>query len=166
MLSQSGMACHPTRVAALVLAVALALPHDGVARPGVGLGGVRLGASPATVRSAWGDGFGRCRGCSHPTWYFTYRAYAPQGAGVEFRHGRAAALFTLWSPAGWHTPAGLRIGDPSSHVGELYGPVARRDCRGYYAFVLPQRSVVTAFYVVDERVWGFGVSRRSVPVCR
>lgn len=151
---------------ALALALALALPHGGVVRPGVSLGGVRLGATPAAVRSAWGGGFGRCRGCGRTTWYFTYRPYAPQGAGVEFRGGRAAALFTLWSPPGWRTREGLRIGDPSSRVGEVYGLVSRRECRGYYAFVLPQRGVLTAFYVVAEKVWGFGVGLASVPVCR
>ena len=153
-------------MAALLLAVTLALPHDGVVGPGVSLGGVRLGATPVAVRNAWGDGFGRCRGCRFPTWYFTYRAYAPEGAGAEFRRGRAIALFTLWSPAGWHTRDGLRIGDPSRRVGELYGLVSRRDCRGYYAFVLQRGGSVTAFYIVDEKVWGFGLSRPSVPVCR
>jgi hypothetical protein len=150
----------------LLLAVALSLPQGGLVEPGKSLGGLRLGAPAAKVRAAWGDTFGRCRRCASPTWYFTYRRYAPQGAGVELRHGRVAGLFTLWSPPGWHTPAGLRIGDPSSRIGELYGPLARRDCRGYYAFVLPQRRSVTAFYVVDEKLWGFGLSRPSLPVCR
>jgi hypothetical protein len=149
-----------------VLAVALALPQSGLVEPGRSFGGLRLGAHPATVRAAWGGSFGRCRACASPTWYFTYRTYAPQGAGLELRNGRVAAIFTLWSPSGWHTPAGLRIGDASSRIGELYGPLARRDCRGYYAFVLPQRRSVTAFYVVDEKLWGFGLTRPSVPVCR
>jgi len=150
----------------LLLAAAVALPHDGVVDPGRSLGGLRLGATAAQVRTAWGGGFGRCRACTRPTWYFTYRRYAAQGAGVELRGGRVAALFTLWSPPGWHTREGLRIGDPSSRVGPLYGPLPRRACRGYYALVLRQRDAVTAFYVVDEKVWGFGLSRSRVPVCR
>jgi hypothetical protein len=150
----------------LLLAAAFALPQSGVVDPGKRLGGLRLGATAAAVRAAWGGDFGRCRGCAFPTWYFTYRRYTPQGAAVELRGGRVSALFTLWSPPGWHTPAGLTIGDASSRIGELYGPLARRECRGYHAFVLTQRRVVTAFYVVDEKVWGFGLSRRSVPVCR
>ena len=150
----------------LILAAAFALPHGGVVDPGKSLGGLRLGATGSAVRAAWGDTYGRCRGCRTPTWYFTYRRYAPQGAGVELRRGRVAALFTLWSPPGWHTPAGLTIGDASSRIGELYGPLARRECRGYYAFVLPRSRVVTAFYVVDEKLWGFGLSRPSGPVCR
>jgi hypothetical protein len=150
----------------LLLAAAFALPQAGVVEPGQSLGGVRLGERAGAVRTAWGGGFGRCRGCRFPTWYFTYRRYAPQGAGVELRNGRVASVFTLWSPPGWHTPAGLRIGDTSSRIGELYGPLARRQCRGYYAFVFPQRRVVTAYYVVDEKLWGFGLSRPSVAVCR
>jgi hypothetical protein len=150
----------------LLLAAAFALPQSGVVDPGTSLGGLRLGATAPAVRAAWGGDFGRCRSCVFPTWYFTYRRYAPQGAAVELRRGRVAALFTLWSPPGWHTRAGLTIGDASSRIGELYGPLARRQCRGYYAFVLPQRRVVTAFYVVDEKVWGFGLSRPPVPVCR
>ena len=150
----------------VLLAATLVLPQAGIVEPGKRLGGLRPGASPAAVRAAWGGDFGRCRGCRFPTWYFTYRRYAPQGAGVEFRRGRVAALFTLWSPVGWRTRDGLRVGDPSSRIGELYGPLERRDCRGYYAFVLRQRQLMTAFYVVNEKVWGFGLSRPSVPVCR
>jgi hypothetical protein len=150
----------------LLLAAAVTLPHNGLVDPGRSLGDLRLGATAAAVRSAWGGGFGRCHGCRRTTWYFTYRPYTAQGAGVELRGGRVAALFTLWSPSGWHTRQGLRIGDPSSRIGALYGPVARRDCRGYHAFVLRQGTTVTAFYVVDEKVWGFGLSRPQVPVCR
>jgi hypothetical protein len=150
----------------LLLAAALALPRTGVVDPGRNFAGLRLGAPAAAVRSAWGDRFGRCRGCRFPTWYFTYRRYAAQGAGVELRGGRVAALFTLWSPPAWQTRQGLRIGDPSSRVGALYGPLARRDCRGYYAFVLRQPRALTVFYVVADKVWGFGLSRPSVPVCR
>jgi len=153
-------------VRVLLLAAAVALPQNGVVDPGRSLGGLRLGATAAGVRAAWGGDFGHCRGCGRTTWYFTYRRYAAQGAGVELRGGRVAALFTLWSPAGWHTRQGLRIGDPSSRIGALYGPVARRTCRSYYALVLRQGAAVTAFYVVDEKVWGFGLSRPEVPVCR
>lgn len=127
---------------------------------------MQLGTARAAVRSAWGNDFGRCRGCRFPTWYFTYRPYAPQGAGIELRRGRVAAVFTLWSPPGWRTRQGLRIGDPSSRIGELYGPLARRECPGYYALILTGRRALTAFYVVGEKVWGFGLSRPSVPVCR
>src|SRR5919202_255612 len=96
---------------AALLALALALPQHGVLVPGRSLGGLRLGATRAEVRTAWGASYGRCRGCADETWYFTYRAFTPQGAGVSFRSGRAVALFTLWSPPGWRTSRGLTIGD-------------------------------------------------------
>jgi hypothetical protein len=153
-------------VVAVLLAATLALPGGGAVDPGRSFGGMRLGTTAAAVRRGWGDDFGRCRGCRFPTWYFTYARYAPQGAGVELRQGRVAALFTLWSPPGWHTRQGLRIGDPSLRVGELYGPLERRECRGYYALLLRGPRAVTSFYVAEEKVWGFGLSRPSVPVCR
>ena len=97
-------------VGAIVLASALALPArlpvQGVVVPGTSLGGVHLGATRAAVRAAWGTTYGRCRGCRDETWYFTYRKFTAQGAGVSFRSGRVVALFTLWAPPGWRTSRG------------------------------------------------------------
>ena len=151
---------------ALAAAVALALPTGGVVVPGKSLGGVPLGSSPAQVRAAWGSDYGRCRSCADTTWYFTYRPYRARGAGVAFRRGRAVALFTLWAPRGWRTTHGLRIGDAAARITEVYGPLARVECGRYYALSLPGRGASTAFYVVDNRLWGFGVMRPRAPVCR
>lgn len=109
-------------------AAAAAPPHSGLFVPGASLGGLRLGITPAQVSSAWGARHGACRGCPAPTWYFTYRPFTQQGAAVEFRQGRAAALFTLWSPPGWRTPNGLSLGDPAARVTQLYGPLPRLQC--------------------------------------
>ena len=149
----------------ILLAAAFALPQAGVVDPGKSLGGLRVGMSSGSVRAAWGGEFGRCRGCRFPTWYFTYRRYAPQGVGVELRRGRVAGLFTVWSPPGWHTPVGLRIGDPSSRIGELYGRLSFVRCSGYDAYELGRARSVTSFYVVNGKVWGFGLSRPAVPEC-
>ena len=107
-----------------------------------------------------------CRGCRRTTWYYNYAPYEPQGAAVEFLARRVAALFTLWSPTGWHTPQGLRTGDPAAQVTSVYGPLTRLNCGTYGAYQLQRGRVVTAFYVFGETVWGFGLSRRSAPVCR
>jgi hypothetical protein len=32
--------------------------------------------------------------------------------------------------------------------------------------VLPGKTATTAFYVLDNRVWAFGLSRPGLPVCR
>jgi hypothetical protein len=146
--------------------VAQAAPTRGVLVPGTSLGGVELGATKAEVRAAWGSRFGRCRSCARETWYFNFRPFDPKGLGVEFRRGRVAALFTLWQPDGWHTPEGLRLGEHVARATEVYGPLTRRECGGYYALVLPARAAITAFYVVGERLWAFGLLERRSAVCR
>lgn len=139
----------------------------GVLEPGRSLNGLPLGATRAQVRASWGDRFGRCRDCRGETWYFNARPFAPEGAGVEFRDGRAAAVFTLWSPPGWATSERLVLGDPVARVTDVYGPLTRRECGGYYALVQPgPEGVVTAYYVHRERLWGFAVSRAAIPLCR
>ncbi|MEX2210143.1 MAG: hypothetical protein WD689_00055 [Gaiellaceae bacterium] len=150
---------HALLLAALALA---GPPSQGVVVPGESLGGLRLGATPAQVRAAWGKRYGVCRTCARRTWYFTYRPFEPQGAGVEFRNGRVAALFTLWQPPGWRTREGLALGDPATRVDALYGLLPETRCRGYSALRLGR----TAFYVRREEVWGFGLLAAGASVCR
>jgi hypothetical protein len=142
------------------------LPQTGVLVPGRSLGGLRLGATKSQVRAAWGTRFGVCRNCRLTTWYFTYRSFDPHGAGVTFKRGKAVALFTLWSPAGWRTTKGLRLGEFAARITQLYGALPRTDCGTYYALTMPRRQAVTAFYVDDNKVWGFGLLRRGVAICR
>ncbi|HSP73295.1 MAG TPA: hypothetical protein VLN26_13050 [Gaiellaceae bacterium] len=155
-------------LAALALAApaAAAPPRSGVLVPGKSLAGVALGAPVNAVLRAWGRSFGICRGCRRPTWYFNFDPFQPQGAGVEFRDARVAAVFTLWSPPGWRTSSGVTIGDPVAEVTAVFGPLDRTDCSGYYALVLPQGRVVTSIYVLDDAVWGFGLSLPGIPPCR
>lgn len=152
--------------AALTPTVHAAPPRAGVLVAGERLGGVSLGTTAAQVRAAWGTRYGVCRSCGETTWYFNFRPFEPQGAGVELRRGRVAAVFTLWSPAGWRTSNGVRVGDTVVRVTELYGPLTRVECGTYYALTIPSRAAVSAVYVVEESVWGFGLLRRGVPVCR
>lgn len=157
-LVAAGLAAAPAAIGAP--------PRAGVVVPGKSLGGVRLGATRPQVRAAWGGSFGVCRGCREPTWYFNFHIFEPQGAGVSFRGSRASALFTLWQPSGWRTDRGLRIGDPGARVASLYGPLLRLNCGTYSALTLRRARALTAIYLVDEKVWGFGVSRPDEPVCR
>jgi hypothetical protein len=161
---------------AVVLAVAFGLtlvstctaapPRAGLVVPGESFGGLSLGATPAQVRGAWGSRFGRCRDCRARTWYFNLRKFYPQGVGVTFRRGRVVALFTVWSPPGWRTSRGLRIDDPAARIAGLYGPLLRVNCGTYSALTLRRGATTTSFYVVDERIWGFGLSRPGRSACR
>ncbi len=155
-------------LAALVLTASAAAspPRAGILVPGRSLGGLSLGVTPGRVRSIWGSRYGVCRDCDRLTWYFNYRRFDKRGVGVSFRRGRAAALFTLWAPAGWHTTRGLKIGDSASLITGLYGPLLRVDCGTYSAEILKRGRTTTAFYVVDEKIWGFGLSRAAERVCR
>ncbi len=153
-----GLVSAPTSVAAP--------PAAGLVVPGQSLGGLALGSTTAQVRSAWGPRFGVCRDCRARTWYFNLRKFEPQGAGVTFRRGRVVALFTVWSPPGWRTDRGLRIDDPAVRIAGLYGPLLRVNCGTYAAMTLRRGRTTTSVYVVDERVWGFGLSRPGQPVCR
>jgi hypothetical protein len=154
--------------AALVLtaSASAAPPRAGLVIPGKSLGGLTLGATREQVRAAWGNAFGVCRDCRAQTWYFNYRRLEPQGVGVSFRRGRATALFTLWSPPGWRTNRGLQMGDPAARIAGLYGPLLRVSCGTYSVATLRRGETTTAFYVVDEQIWGFGLSRRGQRVCR
>jgi hypothetical protein len=154
------------QLSVLAAAVAASLPLHGTVVPGTSLGGVKLGDTPQHVTRTWGATFGVCRGCPRTTWYFNYRRYEPQGAAVEFRARRVVALYTLWSPSGWRTSQGLRTGDPAAQVTSVYGPLLHLECGAYEAYQLPHANAVTAFYVFGGTVWGFGISRRWVPVCR
>jgi hypothetical protein len=153
-------------LAVLALATATTPPRHGVLVPGVSLGGIRLGATAADVRRAWGRSHGVCVGCPAQTWYFTYERFTQPGAGVELHRGRVRAIFTLWSPPGWHTARGLVLGAPEADVTATVGVVERFDCGTYAALVRRGRSAMTAYYLVDGRLWGFGLGRLDAPICR
>jgi hypothetical protein len=156
-------------VAAALLVTASATaapPRAGLVVPGKSLGGLRLGSTHAQVIAAWGSRHGVCRDCREQTWYFNLRRWKPRGTGVAFRRGRVVALFTMWRPQGWHTDRGLRIGDPAARIAGLYGSLLRVNCGTYAVLTLRRGRNKTSFYVVDEEVWGFGLSRLAEPNCR
>ena len=152
-------------LAAALVGLALGLPVKGVVVPGQTFAGLRLGATQAQVRAAWGPRFGRCRGCPQPTWYFTYRDFQPQGAGVTFLNGRATALFTIWSPPGWRTNRDLEVGEPEGRITALYGALPRTECGTYAALVIRGSRIDTQIYIYKNQVWGFGLSRAGSPPC-
>ena len=154
-------------LAALVFALpaSAALPNRGDFVPGKSLGGVRIGMTKDQVGESWGHRHGVCRGCRQTTWYFNYVPFTPQGAGVVLRHGRVVHVFTVWRPAGWRTPDGLRLGDDPSEVSRLYGPLDRRACTGYYALLKPGDRANSVFYVFRDKLWGFGLTLPNASPC-
>jgi hypothetical protein len=144
---------------------AAAPPRAGLFVPGLSLGGIRLGMTEAQVRHAWGSGFGVCRGCSDLTWYFNYRPYHPQGTGVTFRRGRVIGVFTHWAPKGWHTPGRIAIGSPSGLVNQSYNALPPTTCATYTVINVIRNNAINAFYVVNDRVWGFGLTTDRVSPC-
>jgi hypothetical protein len=151
---------------ALAAPAAAAPPGAGMLVPGRSLGGIELGTTTTELERRWGRAYGVCKGCRHETWYFNYYAFQPHGAGVELRDGKVAAVFTLYQPQGWHTNKGLRLGDAETRITFLYGALMRRQCGGYSVLVLPGRAATTAFYVLDDRLWAFGLYRPGLPLCR
>ena len=141
-------------------------PRSGTLVPGKTLGGVRLGMTRSEVRRAWGGRFGVCRGCPDETWYYTYRPRKPQGAGISFRGGRVVAVFTHWAPRGWRTTSGVAIGDSVARLVARHGAMPRTQCSSYSVLTSVRGPTATLFYVVDEKVWGFGLQTTRVGACR
>jgi hypothetical protein len=155
-------------VAALVLAApaAAGLPKAGTLVPGRSLGGVRLGESPGAVRAALGTFYGTCHGCPRRTWYFTYAPFDKHGLAVEFTGGKVSAVYTLWRPAGWHGPHKLGFGSSVLAVHKLTRASHTVTCSGYAALVRDSAHARTAYYLVNGRLWGFGLFRPRASPCR
>jgi hypothetical protein len=145
---------------------AAALPRAGVLVPGRSLAGIRLGETAAQVERALGDYHGTCRGCPRRTWYFTYRRFDAHGLAVEFTKSRVSALYTVWQPVGWRGPRGLRLGAYAAQVTSVTGPLRSLECPGYTVLVHDSGSARTAYYLLNERLWGFGLLRRGADPCR
>jgi hypothetical protein len=151
-----------------VLATAAAvasLPHAGVLVPGHSLAGVRIGEPAAQVQAALGA-HGVCSGCATTTWYFTYGRFTQPGLAVELTDGKVSAVYTIWQPPGWKGPRGLELGAPEVEVAALAGSIVPFNCPGYTAWVIDVGRVRTAYYVVDGKLWGFGLVRAPKSPCR
>lgn len=134
--------------------------------PDRSLGGIRLGETQAQVRAALGTSFGVCRGCARPTWYFTYKAFDQRGLAVEFTSGHVSGVYTLWQPPGWHAPRGLQLGAPQAQIFSLEGGLLSVACLSYQALTRDSATARTVYYVVDSKLWGFGLFRASADPCR
>ena len=139
-----------------------ALPPAATFVPAASLAGVHLGDTAVDVRVRFGSDYGRCRGCATPTWYFTYRRFDDKGVGVELAGGRVVAVYTLWQPPGWHATNGLRLGAPEGAVTKRVGAFVPVACSGYTALL----NGTSAYFIVDGKLWGFGLFRKGRSPCR
>jgi hypothetical protein len=153
------------RTALAVAAAIGSLPHAALFVPGRSLGGVQLGEPAKQVRAALGA-HGTCENCATPTWYFNYRKFTQPGLAVEFSRGRVAAVYTVWRPAGWHTRSGLVLGAVEGQVTKLAGPLLPMECLNYSALVRDTGAARSAYYVVDGKLWGFGLMPARTSPCR
>jgi hypothetical protein len=156
-------------VTALCLAATAtaALPQPGTLVPGRSLAGIRIGETAAGVQATLGHTYGPCQGCTVQTWYFNYRPFDEHGLGVEFMHGRVSAIYTLWQPAGWRSQQGLQLGAVQGQVTQLAGTLVPVQCTGgYEALVTDTHAVRTAYYIVDGKLWGFGLVPALESPCR
>jgi hypothetical protein len=156
-----------TTVVALVAAApsAARLPRGGALVPGRSLGGIRLGETQRAVKAALGTFYGVCRGCPQRTWYFTYAPFDKHGLAVELTRGRVSGVYTLWQPRGWHFHK-LRLGSSVLTVHRTTGAAHAITCAGYEALVRASARARTAYYLVNGRLWGFGLFRRDASPCR
>ena len=153
--------------AALVCAssAAAALPRTGVFVPGRSLGGIRLGDTTTAVRAALGS-HGVCIGCATSTWYFNYKPFNQRGLAVEFTRGQVSAVYTLWQPAGWRAAKGLELGVLEAQLTTSTGPLVNVVCPGYDARVADGPQSRSVYYVVQGKLWGFGLLRVHANPCR
>jgi hypothetical protein len=145
---------------------AAALPQAGVFLPGRSLGGVRLGESAAGVRTSLGRFYGVCRGCATTTWYFTYRRFVQRGLAIELTDGRVSAVYTLWQSSDWSTANGLRLDALEAQLTRSVGPLVTVVCPGYDARVADGAQARSVYYVVQGKLWGFGLLRAHANPCR
>ena len=133
--------------------------------PGHVLAGVHIGESATEVRASLGA-HGVCDGCATTTWYFTYAKFTQPGLAVELHGGRVSAVYTIWQPRGWHATNGLRFGAAEGQVALLAVPVTPVVCPAYTVLVRDTSTVRTAYYIVDGKLWGFGLMQARASPCR
>jgi hypothetical protein len=142
-----------------------ALPRNGVFVPGRSLAGVQLGESATGVHAALGA-HGVCVGCATTTWYFNYKPFDQHGLAVELTSGRVSAVYTLWQPAGWRAAKGMRLGVVEGQLATSVGPLVNVVCPGYDARVADGPQARSVYYVVQGKLWGFGLLRAHANPCR
>jgi hypothetical protein len=153
---------HTVRVFASNPTPAGIFPVNGVLVPGESLGGIRLGDTGGKVLTRWGRDYTMLPG-RPMTWLYMSPTGDPYGAGVSFRDGKVIAIFTLGQIKGWHRIDGLRTGQLFKKFNDHSGtPTA---CVGYGALSTRKGDVVTSILMNGQSIYGFALTRPTVPVC-
>lgn len=126
---------------------------------------MHLGETAPQVHAALGA-HGLCEGCTTTTWYFNYGKFTQPGLAVELRRGRVSAVYTIWSPTGWHTASGLALGADEAQVTKQAGPLVSMQCPDYTALVRNAGALQSAYYIVNGKLWGFGLMAARTSPCR
>jgi hypothetical protein len=158
--------CAALLAACLVPTAGATLPQPGRLVSGRSLAGIGIGEPAASVRAALGHRYGVCQGCPRTTWYFTYRPFEQKGLAVELTRGRVSAVYTLWQPDGWQMDGGLGLTAVQAEVTKVVGATIPVPCAGYEALVRDAGKTRTAYYIVDGKLWGFGLLRAHENPCR
>ena len=109
---------------------------------------------------------GVCLHCATTTWYFNYARFQRRGLAVELTHGVVSAVYTLWQPAGWRATNGLRLGVLEAQLTSTTKPLVAVACPGYDARVADSGTARSVYYVVQGKLWGFGLLRAHANPCR
>jgi len=91
--------------------------------------------------------------------------HATTTTSAATRNGHGAHRWNR-RPPGWRTRDGLVLGEPEARITETYDALTRVECGGYSALMLRTAGTVTAFYVYEGRLWGFGLTRPDALLCR
>ena len=142
------------------------LPVKGLIVPGISFAGLKIGYTQQQVRSLWGSNFVECKYCTDVTWLYEYRGSEPLGAAVRFQKNKVVAMFSLGSPAGWHTDKGLFMGDPIANVYQFFPSTGTTRCIGFDAVTARTGKVVTAFYSAAGVIYGFAIVIPTMTVCQ
>ena len=110
---------------------------------------------PGEHGTASAEGARRRRGTS-TRWPSSRRAWASSSRTIA-----SSTPSRCGSRKGWSTPEGLALGEQAGEIGATYGELAEIDCGHYSALVDNGPTATSAFYVLEDEVWGFGLLERG-----
>ena len=166
-MRQSLLAAHRAALA-LAAPAAAGLPRAGTLVPGRSLGGIRLDETQHAVRAALGAVYGVCRRLRAADVVLHVQAVRrarargrvrPAAASSGGLHALAAGGLARAERPPPRRDAARRCTSAPARSARSRAPATTRSSRDS-----PRPR--TAYYLVDGRLWGFGLFRRSASPCR
>jgi hypothetical protein len=142
-------------------------PSHGVVVPGTSIGGITIGLTQAMVQTKWGKNYTLYdqSKATTPVWLYVYPGPEPLGAAVKFKNNKVVSVFTLGSPVGWGLK-GVKMGDPTSNVYNLFGSLNTSNCIGYDALWVRIGGSITSFYSANGVIYGYALTAPTESVCQ